>query len=132
MLVAKTFMTPITKQYWPQNKRPCKKPHCKPWPTNTQWIENTDALLKLGELGTKPTTYYKTETEAIRHSSELENIQHKIDTKRAETDPYAEQLAEHTPVDVGVQPVTHYDTETQAIEHRSRMNTLLTQNCCQR
>jgi DNA repair exonuclease SbcCD ATPase subunit len=95
--------------------------------TNTQWIENTDALLKLGELGSRPTTYYKTQTEAIRHSSELENIQHKIDAKRAETDPYAEQLTEHTPVEVGSQPVTYYDTETQAVEHRGRMNTLLTQ-----
>jgi DNA repair exonuclease SbcCD ATPase subunit len=95
--------------------------------TNTQWIENTDALSKLGELGTQPVTHYRTETEAIRHSSELENIQHKIDAKRAETDPYAEQLAEHTPVEVGGQPVTHYDTEAQAVEHRSRMNTLLTQ-----
>ena len=95
--------------------------------TNTQWIENTDALTALGELGTKPTTHYKTQTEAIRHSSELENIQHKIDAKRAETDPYAEQLAEYTPVEVGTQPVTHYDTETQAIEHRSRVNTLLSQ-----
>ena len=95
--------------------------------TNTQWMENTDALTALGELGIKPTTHYATETEAIRHSSELENIQHKIDAKRAETDPYAEQLAEHTPVEVGAQPVTHYDTETQAIDHRSRMNTMLTQ-----
>ncbi len=95
--------------------------------TSTQWMENTSALSALGELGIKPTTHYQTETEAIRHSSELENIQHKIDAKRAETDPYAEQLAEHTPVEVGAQPVTHYDTETQAIDHRSRMNTLLTQ-----
>jgi hypothetical protein len=95
--------------------------------TNTQWMENTNALSALGKLGTKPTAHYKTETEAIRHSSELENIQHKIDAKRAETDPYAEQLAEHTPVEVGTQPVTHYDTETQAIDHRSRMNTMLTQ-----
>jgi DNA repair exonuclease SbcCD ATPase subunit len=95
--------------------------------TNGQWLENIDALKELGELGTKPTTHYRTETEAIRHSSELENIQHKIDAKRAETDPYAEQLAEHTLVEVGVQPVTHYDTEAQAVDHRSRMNTLVTQ-----
>jgi DNA repair exonuclease SbcCD ATPase subunit len=95
--------------------------------TNGQWMENTDALNTLGVLGAKPVTHYRTETEAIRHSSELESIQHKIDTKRAETDPYAEQLAEYTPVEVGTQPVTHYDTETQAVDHRSRMNTLLTQ-----
>ena len=95
--------------------------------TNTQCIENTDALLKLGALSSRPTTYYRTQTEAIRHSSELENIQSKIDAKRAETDPYAEQLTEHTPVEVGTQPVTYYDTEAQAVEHRGRMNTLLTQ-----
>jgi DNA repair exonuclease SbcCD ATPase subunit len=95
--------------------------------TNGQWMENTDALQALGTLGIQPTTHYRTETEAIRHSSELENIQHKIDAKRAETDPYADQLAEHTPVEAGTQPVTHYDTEAQAVDHRSRMNTLLTQ-----
>ena len=95
--------------------------------TNGQFMENTDALQALGELGARPTTHYTTQTEAIRHSSELENIQHKIDAKRAETDPYAEQLTEHTPVEVGTQPVTYYDTEAQAVEHRGRMNTLLTQ-----
>ena len=95
--------------------------------TNGQWMENTDALAALGVLGARPTTHYQTETEAIRHSSELENIQHKIDAKRVETDPYAEQLAEHTPAEVGTQPVTYYDTEAQAVDHRSRMNTLLTQ-----
>ena len=95
--------------------------------TNGQLMENTDALQALGKLGDCPTTHYTTQTEAIRHSSELENIQHKIDARHAETDPYAEQLTEHTPVEVGTQPVTYYDTEAQAVEHRSRMNTLLTQ-----
>jgi len=95
--------------------------------TNTQYIENTDALTALGELGTKPTTHYKTEAEAIRHSSELENIQHKIDAKRSETDPYAEQLAEHTVIDVGTQPRTHYDTEAEAVEHRTKVTNLLNQ-----
>ena len=95
--------------------------------TNGQWIENTDALAALGVLGTKPTTHYRTETEAIRHSSELENVQQKIDAKRAETDPYAEQLNELDEVVVPPQPVTHYDTESQAVEHRSRVNNLLDQ-----
>jgi len=95
--------------------------------TNTQYIENTDALKALGELGTKPTTHYKTEADAIRHSSELENIQHKIDTKRNETDPYAEQLAEHTVIDVGARPRTHYDTEAEAVEHRTKVTNLLNQ-----
>jgi DNA repair exonuclease SbcCD ATPase subunit len=94
---------------------------------NGQWMESTDALAVLGKLGIKPTTHYKIETEAIRHSSELENIQHKIDARRAETNPYAEQLNELDEVVVPPQPVTHYDTEAQAVEHRSRVNNLLEQ-----
>lgn len=95
--------------------------------TNTQWVENTEKLNKLGELGSKPKTHYKTEAEAIRHSSEVENIQQKIDSKKAEPDPYAEQLLEHDATLPGPMPVTHYDTEAQAIEHRSTMANLLTQ-----
>jgi DNA repair exonuclease SbcCD ATPase subunit len=94
---------------------------------STQWIENTNALTELGELGTRPTTYYKTEAEAIRHSSELENIQQKITAKAAETDPYAEQLVGHVAVDLGPQPATHYDTEAQAIKHSTQVNNLLQQ-----
>ena len=95
--------------------------------TNGQWMENTDALKALGELGAKPTTHYQTEAEAIRHSSELENIQQKITAKAAETDPYAEQLVGHVAVELGVQPATHYDTEAQAIKHSTQVNNLLQQ-----
>jgi len=95
--------------------------------TNGQWLENTDALKALGELGAKPTTHYQTEAEAIRHSSELENIQQKISAKQAETDPYVEQLVGHVNVELGTQPVTHYDTEAQAIKHSTQVNNLLQQ-----
>jgi DNA repair exonuclease SbcCD ATPase subunit len=95
--------------------------------TNTQWIENTDALNALGELGLKPTTHYKTEAEAIRHSSELNSLKQTLDAKEAETNPFTEQLDELEEVVVPPQPVTHYDTEAQAIEHRSKVNNLLDQ-----
>jgi DNA repair exonuclease SbcCD ATPase subunit len=95
--------------------------------TNTQWIENTDALLKLGDLGIKPTTHYNTEAEAIRHSSELNSLKATVDAKEAETNPFSEQIEELDEVIVPPQPVTHYDTETRAVEHRSRVNTLLDQ-----
>lgn len=95
--------------------------------TNTQWIENTDALTALGELGVKPTTHYKTEAEAIRHSSELNSLKQALDAKTAETNPFTEQLAEMEQVVVPAQPVTHYDTEAEAVEHRSRVNNLLDQ-----
>ena len=95
--------------------------------TNTQWIEHTDALLKLGELGTKPVTHYKTEAEAIRHASELAGLKQVMDAKEAELDPFAEQLAELTLVVPGPQPVTHYDTEAEAIKHSSQVDSLLQQ-----
>ena len=47
--------------------------------------------------------------------------------KKDETNPFAEQIAELTPVELGPQPITHYDTEREAIEHRSKIDNLLTQ-----
>jgi DNA repair exonuclease SbcCD ATPase subunit len=95
--------------------------------TNSQWIEHTDALLKLGELGVPPTTHYKTEAEAIRHSSELNSLRQTLDSKTAETNPFTEQLSELEDVVVPPMPVTHYDTEAEAIKHSSQINSLLTQ-----
>lgn len=79
------------------------------------------------ELGPKPTTLYKTEAEAIRHSGDLENLKKALDEKAKETDPYAEQLSEMTAVEVGPMPVTHYDTEREAIEHKSQLASLVDQ-----
>ena len=76
---------------------------------------------------TKPITQYKTETEAIKHSSEIDSIQQKIDAKKSEADPYAEQLLEHTDIVLGSQPKTHYDTESEAVKHSSRIESLLVQ-----
>ena len=52
------------------------------------------ALTELGELGTKPDTYYNKEEDAIHHRSTLASLQEQIVTKSAETDPYAEQIEE--------------------------------------
>jgi DNA repair exonuclease SbcCD ATPase subunit len=75
----------------------------------------------------QPVTHYRTEAEAIRHSSELENIQQKIQSKQTETDPYAEHLADNTAEDPGAAPVTHYDTEAKAVKHSTMVTSLLQQ-----
>jgi DNA repair exonuclease SbcCD ATPase subunit len=75
----------------------------------------------------RPTTHYKTEAEAIRHSSELDNIQQKIQTRQNETDPYAEHLSDILVDDPGAAPVTHYDTEAAAVKHSTMVNSLLQQ-----
>lgn len=78
-------------------------------------------------IPTKPTTHYKTEAEAIKHSSELESIHQKLVSKKSEPDPYAEQLLESSVFINGPAPVTHYDTEEQAIKHSSKITTLIDQ-----
>jgi chromosome segregation ATPase len=45
-------------------------------------------------IGTKPETFYDTEAEAIKHSSQLANILSQIESKSEETDPYKEQIEE--------------------------------------
>jgi DNA repair exonuclease SbcCD ATPase subunit len=75
----------------------------------------------------QPVTHYRTEAEAIRHSSELENIEQKIQARQAETDPYAEHLTDDTAEDPGAAPVTHYDTEAKAVKHSTMVTNLLQQ-----
>lgn len=92
-----------------------------------------DYLVHLGEnkidLGKMPSTLYKTEAEAFKHSSELESIKQKIADKQNEADPYADQAAELLPsvTTAGKQPVTVYDTEAEAVTHSSTVANLLAQ-----
>jgi DNA repair exonuclease SbcCD ATPase subunit len=61
---------------------------------NTQYVEHTQTLQELGELGTMPVTHYDTEAQAIKHSSQLENLIKDIERKGNEVDPYSEQITE--------------------------------------
>jgi len=61
---------------------------------NTQYIENTQALKDLGDLGTRPTTFYEREADAFEHRASLGSILGQITAKQEEADPYAEQIAE--------------------------------------
>ena len=83
-----------------------------------------NALL-VNELGLQPTTLYKTEAEAIRHSSDLSNLKKVWEDKKVEDNPFADQLSEYTVIELGRQPETHYDTESQAIEHRSKVSNII-------
>ena len=76
-------------------------------------------------LGEKPNTHYKTEAEAVRQSTEIDNIKKQIVEKLSESDPYIEQINDNPAVVIGEMPVTQYDTETEAVEHRSKVANLL-------
>jgi hypothetical protein len=81
----------------------------------------------LSRLMDKPETHYATESEAIKHSALIENLEQQISTRRSERDPYQDQLDELTLVEPGEQPITHYDTEAEALKHSNRVTSLLDQ-----
>lgn len=62
--------------------------------TNTQWMENTDALTALGKPGPAPVTYYDKEADAFEHRASLGTILGQLQAKEEEVDPYTEQIAE--------------------------------------
>ena len=62
--------------------------------TNTQLLENQQALKDLGELGAPPQVFYDNEADAVEHRTTLSNLQQNLDKKRQETDPYADQIVE--------------------------------------
>jgi DNA repair exonuclease SbcCD ATPase subunit len=61
---------------------------------NGQCMELMDALKELGELGPHPKVYYDKEEDAIHHRATLASLQQQIESKRAEADPYTEQILE--------------------------------------
>jgi DNA repair exonuclease SbcCD ATPase subunit len=48
----------------------------------------------LGHLGVKPNTFYPTESDAIHHQASVGSLHKQLETKQAESDPYAEQIEE--------------------------------------
>ena len=81
------------------------------------------------ELGERPVTHYRTESEAIKHSYTVLNLQTEIENKHKEEDPYALQILDISADEIicGEEPVTHYRTESEAIKHSSRVDSLLAQ-----
>jgi hypothetical protein len=90
-----------------------------------EWNELREQKIYVAEQ--RPVTHYATEAEAIRHSSELDNIQQKIQARQTETDPYQAHLSSIPAPDPGAAPATYYDTEAKAVEHSTMVTSLLQQ-----
>lgn len=93
--------------------------------TNTQYIENTDKLKELGELGPMPKTHYDTEAEAIKHSSQIANIITQMEAKANETDPYKEQIEEMESQALQVVNFDEINKITKTMEHQKFLLDLL-------
>ena len=92
----------------------------------TKLAEAQEALSALGELGAKPTTFYRTIQEAYEHKNSISQLEQQIEAKAKEEDPYAEQITEmeHT----AVQEVSYdkINDLTQMAEHQEFLLKLLT------
>ena len=62
--------------------------------TNTQWMEHTEALKELGELGPMPSVTYDNLEQALNHKNTLSSLERDIEVKVAESNPYTEQIAD--------------------------------------
>jgi DNA repair exonuclease SbcCD ATPase subunit len=62
--------------------------------TTSQYMENTDALAALGELGVVPKVFYDREEDAFEHRSSMGAVLTQLSAKQAEHDPYSEQIKE--------------------------------------
>jgi len=60
----------------------------------TQLAEHIERLAGLGEPQPVPKIFYDTKEDAINHKNSIANLQQQLASKRAEVDPYAEQIAE--------------------------------------
>jgi DNA repair exonuclease SbcCD ATPase subunit len=94
--------------------------------TNTQYIENTQALKDLGPLGAMPTTHYDTESQAIKHSSQLENLISQIEKKSEEVDPYREQIHEMEHKALQTIDFENINKLTRLMEHQKFLLDVLT------
>jgi DNA repair exonuclease SbcCD ATPase subunit len=80
----------------------------------------------LGPLGRPPRMFYDREEDAIQHRSTVSNLQQQIDSKKAETDPYSEQIEEMQAQ--ALQTVSYDDLNalTRLQEHQDFLLKLLT------
>jgi len=80
----------------------------------------------LGELSTRPNTYYDTVEQALKHQNNLKTLETQLTVKAGETDPYQEQIDElrHT----AMQEISwdHINELTRLKEHQEFLLKLLT------
>jgi len=73
----------------------------------------------------KPTTHYKTEAEAVKHSSQLANTLVSIENKAAEVDPYDEQIDEMESQALQEIDFDNINKLTKTLEHQKFLLDLL-------
>lgn len=80
----------------------------------------------IGSIGIKPTTLYRTIEEALSHQNNLSNLQHKLEYKKSETDPYQDQIDSLKQTAIQEIDYTTINELTKLKEHQDFLLKLLT------
>jgi DNA repair exonuclease SbcCD ATPase subunit len=94
--------------------------------TNTQWMDLTDAVKELGELGPVPNVFYDTLEQALNHKNTLTSLEKDLEIKDAETNPYQEQIDELKNTAVQEIDWTKVNDLTSVKDHQEFLHKLLT------
>ena len=94
--------------------------------TNTQWLEHTDALKELGELGNVPEVIYDNLEQALNHKNTLSSLERDLEVKAAETNPYLEQIDELKKTAVQEIDYEHVNMLVRVKDHQEFLHKLLT------
>jgi DNA repair exonuclease SbcCD ATPase subunit len=83
-------------------------------------------ITALGELNTRPNTYYDTVEEALKHQNNLKTLENQLVAKSHETDTYQEQIDEL--MDTAIQEISwdHVNNLNSLKEHQEFLLKLLT------
>ena len=94
--------------------------------SNGLWMELTQAIADLGDLGSQPKVHYDKEEDAIHHRSTIASLQTQLEAKRIETDPYTEQIAEMRATALAEIDYTMMNELVKVREHQEFLYKLLT------
>jgi len=93
---------------------------------DTQRNEHLATLEQLGELGVAPTVFYDTLEDALNHRNTLSTLRTSLDTRKTESDPYTEQIADMQGQALQVVSYDHLNELTRVQDHQDFLLKLLT------
>jgi len=94
--------------------------------TNGQYLEHTQTLKDLGELGPRPDIFYDRESDAVEHRATLANLLQQIEQKKLEVDPYGDQIEEMTKTALEEVSYDNINQLTKMKDHEEFLLKLLT------
>jgi DNA repair exonuclease SbcCD ATPase subunit len=94
--------------------------------TNSQWLEHTESLKALGELGACPQVTYDNLEQALSHKNTLASLERDLEVKVAETNPYTEQIEELKRTAVQVLNWDAVNALVRVKDHQEFLHKLLT------